>query len=318
LLVPQRIAEWSNDHILVALARRGEDSGGNLILGDESINRWFSRAPLSVTRSDYSRLAEAAAAGEPAGSSAGGERPKFGAYVDGRHHMVKFAAKGDLVARRWQDLLRLEALALEVLRDGGVAAVEGELLETPTHTFLEITRFDRIGEKGRRAMISLAAAYQDETVTWARAANALRGTGAISNEDARRLRLYEAYAKLIANTDRHHHNIALLPVESHDTGDATTARPVRYHLAPAFDQLPMLYAPTSDGQLLDREFASPTPTADTWEVWGRAVSLAKTFWRRASNHESLSPPMREKADINSRLLDRMPAYGVQPDDDSEN
>jgi hypothetical protein len=308
LPLPPRISDWSNDHILLALARRGVDLGGNLIIGEESIERWFSRAPMSVTRRDYPRLADAAAAGEPAGSSAGGERPKFGAYMNGRHHIVKFVSRGDLLSQRWEDLLRLEALALDVLRQGDVAAVEAKLVETKTHVFLEIVRFDRVGERGRRPMISLAAAYQDPSQSWARAASSLRSAGALPDEDARRLRLYDAFARLIGNADRHHHNIVLLPEED-NLEDCTTARPVRYRLAPAFDQLPTLYAPTSDGQLLQRDFVPPAPTADTWEVWGRAASLAGTFWRRANEDEALSVPMREIARRNSRLLERMPVPG---------
>jgi len=311
LPLPTRISDWSNDHILIGLARRGEDLGGNLVLGEESIERWFSRPPLPVTRIDYPRLAEAAAAGEPAGSSAGGERPKFGAYVNGRHNIVKFVARGDLIAQRWEDLLRLEALALDVLREGGIAAVEAELVETKPYIFLEIVRFDRVGERGRRAMISLAAAHQDPTVSWARAANSLRALGVLSNEDSRRLQLNEAFARLIANEDRHHHNIALLP-ENDGVGDATTARRARFRLAPAFDHLPTLYAPTSDGQLRNRDFVPPTPTADTWEVWDRAATLARTFWRRAGEDETLSVPMREIAGRNLRLLERISFHGEEP------
>jgi hypothetical protein len=184
LQLPPRITDWSNDHVLIALARRGEDLCGNLVLGEESIERWFSRAPVAVTRGDYPRLAEAAAAGEPPGSSAGGERPKFGAFVDGRHTLVKFARKDGPIAERWEDLLKLEALALEVLRAGDVPAVEAELHDTSTHAFLEIPRFDRIGERGRRAMLSLAAAQQDPTVSWARAAVSLRASGVLSERIA--------------------------------------------------------------------------------------------------------------------------------------
>lgn len=71
----------------------------------------------------------------------------------------------------------------------------------------------------------------------------------------------------------------------------------------------MLYAPSADGGLSGREFAPPTPTADTWEVWERAAELAGAFWRRASELESLSIPVREIALRNSRLLaqDRVPS-----------
>ena len=308
--LPTRIEDWSNDHVLIALARRGDDLAGNLILGDESVARWFSTPPIGVARGEYPHLAEAATAGEPPGSSAGGERPKFGAYVEGRHVIVKFAARGDRAAQRWQDLLNLEALALDVLRNNAVAAVEATILETATHTFLEVPRFDRIGERGRRAVMSLAAAHQDPSVSWARAAGNLEARGLLSTEDARRLRLYDAFARLIGNEDRHHNNVCLFP-EHRVASESMGAEPAHYELAPAFDQLPMLYAPTTDGQVPERSFVPPTPSADTWEVWGEAATLAATFWRRAGEHERLSSGMKEIALGNFDALDGMPTYELR-------
>ncbi len=303
LALPPRISDWSNDHALIALARRGEDVAGNLILGRESIERWFASRPVDVTRADYPRLAAAATAGDPPGSSAGGERPKFGAYIKGRHAIVKFAIGDDAVARRWKELLHLEALALEVMRDGGAAAVEARVLDTAHGTFLEVPRFDRIGARGRLAVMSLAAVHRDPSVTWAAAARSLEAQRRLSLEDARQLRLYDAFARMIANVDRHHHNICLFP-EFEGTNAATQIEPTRYKLAPAFDQLPMLYAPTTDGQLVERTFVPPTASADTWDVWDDAEALALTFWRRASEIESLSSGMKEIAFRHLALLAR--------------
>jgi len=298
LSLPPRLTDWSNEHILMALARRGEDVSGNLVLGEESVERWFASRPVSVNRDDYPRLASAATAGEPAGSSAGGEMPKFGAFVDRRFAIVKFAVRGSAAGERWQDLLRLESLALGVLRETGVQAAEASIVESTTHTFLEVIRFDRIGERGRRALVSLAAVHGDPSVSWSRAAKGLDERGSITADDARRLTLYDAFAQLIANTDRHHHNVALFP--EHDNPASAFAK--RYRLAPAFDQLPMLYAPTSDGQLIAREFVLPTPRAETWEVWDGAGRLALAFWQRASELGDISTEMKG---IASRNLDAL-------------
>jgi hypothetical protein len=285
LSLPPRIQDWSNDHTLVALARRGEDFPGNLIVGDESLERWFQNRPGSVRRDRYPELAERATAGAPVGSSAGGEEPKFGAYVEGRHVLVKFAARGDSVATRWRDLLKLEQLALETLREGGVPAANASIVDTRSYRFLEVERFDRIGERGRRAMLSLAAVHQNPADSWAHAAARLLEERRISAEDARTLKLYEAFARWIGNVDRHHYNVVLFPTEA----------PSFYELGPAFDQLPMLYAPTGDGQLPEREVSRPAPTGDTWEVWERARSLASAFWRKARESEAISTSMRSVA-----------------------
>ena len=148
LRLPARLIDWSDHHILLAMSRRGEDVPGNLIVGDESFARWQALDIPARTRSDYPELAEATIAGHPPGSSAGGERPKFGAFVDGRHVLVKFAARGgagDVVARRWCDLLVLEALALNVVSARGLPTAQTSIIDSDSHYFLESERFDRAG-----------------------------------------------------------------------------------------------------------------------------------------------------------------------------
>ena len=119
LRLPGRIRDWNDDHQLIALAMRGEDCVGNLIIGEESLNRFLAGQPRSYTRADYPNLATGALAGQP-GSSAGGEHPKFAVYSEGRHVLVKFASGDGAAADRWRDLLVCEHLALEVLREAGV------------------------------------------------------------------------------------------------------------------------------------------------------------------------------------------------------
>ncbi|MGH7486269.1 MAG: type II toxin-antitoxin system HipA family toxin YjjJ, partial [bacterium] len=158
LRLPARLSDWSDHHILLAMSQRGEDLPGNVIIGDESFARWQALRFPARTRRDYPALAEATIAGHPPGSSAGGERPKFGSFVDGRYVLVKFAARGgagDAAARRWCDLLELEALALGVVSSRGVPAAQAAIVETDSHCFLESDRFDRVGARGRVAVLSL-------------------------------------------------------------------------------------------------------------------------------------------------------------------
>src|SRR2546429_3405863 len=94
------------------MSRRGEDLPGNLIVGEESFARWQGIEFVSRRRDDYPALAQATIAGHPPGSSAGGERPKFGALVGNQHMLVKFAGRagvGDMAARHWCDLLILRS-----------------------------------------------------------------------------------------------------------------------------------------------------------------------------------------------------------------
>lgn len=290
LRLPARLADWSDHHILTAMSRRGEDLPGSLVVGDESFARWQAREITVKTRHDYPELAEATIAGHPPGSSAGGERPKFGILVDGRHVLVKFAVRGlatDVVARRWCDLLVLEALALTVVSSHGISAAHTNLVETPSHCFLESERFDRVGVHGRVAVVSLAAVHDDPADSWARAAVLLRDAGRLAHEDARRLRWLDAFGALIANTDRHQYNIVFF-AEGPDL-----------RLAPAFDQLPTLYAPSPDGQVTSRLFALPHATADTLDVWDEARTAAREFWQRASDDGRLSDDIRRSSAANA-------------------
>jgi hypothetical protein len=287
------VADWSDHHILLAMSRRGEDLPGNLLVGDESFDRWQALESVVRTRREYPELAVATIAGHPPGSSAGGERPKFGVLVDGRHVLVKFAARGeagDVVGRRWCDLLVLEALALSVVSSRGVSAAQANLVESPSHWFLESERFDRVGVRGRLAVLSLAAVYDDVADSWARAAVRLREAGRLGENDARHLRWLDAFGALIANTDRHQYNIVFFAEGS------------SLHLAPAFDQVSMRYAPSADGQVLSQVLPVPHATADTLDVWDDARMAAGEFWRRASDDGRVSADVRRLCAANSNAL----------------
>ena len=47
--LPPRISDWSDHHILLAVSRRGEDLPGNLIVGRESLDRWYNSRPTMMT-----------------------------------------------------------------------------------------------------------------------------------------------------------------------------------------------------------------------------------------------------------------------------
>jgi len=287
LRLPQRLEDWSDHHILLALSRRGEDVPGNLIVGDESFVRWQSLEVRAVERRDYVALADAAIAGHPPGSSAGGERPKFGAFVEGRHVLVKFAARGttgDVAARRWCDLLVLEALALAVIASRGIPAARAQIIETDSHTFLEVERFDRVGLRGRRAVLSLAALHDDLSDGWAEAAVRLREARLVTQEDATRLRWLDAFGALIANTDRHQFNVVWFPDTPHT------------HLTPAFDQVSMYHAPTADGQVHDRKVPMPFARAEWLDVWDDARAAAREFWMRAREEHRITDALRRVAE----------------------
>jgi hypothetical protein len=73
-------------------------------------------------------------------------------------------------------------------------------------------------------------------------------------------------------------------------------------LAPAFDQVSMLYAPTADGQVPPRTFAPPHATADTLEVWDDARAAARELWQRASDGARVSDGVRTLSAANASAL----------------
>jgi len=306
--VPQRITDWSDDHRLLALAMRGEDCTGDLILGDESLNRFLAQPPHSAQRGDYPELARSSLSGQ-AGSSAGGEQPKFVTCSEGRHVLVKFSgADPSGASQRWSDLLICESLALRTVQAAGIPAATAHTLLIGGRRFLEVERFDRVGRRGRRALLSLGAIddeYFGHRDTWTKAARRLLAARNIDAEDARRIRWLDVFGQLIGNTDRHFGNLSFFVEEPgffvKETG--------RLRLAPVYDMLPMVFAP-SGTMLVERTFEPGPPIAETLDVWVDAARHAQHYWKRLLDCSALSDAFRQRAgrslDTLEALLRRVP------------
>lgn len=303
LHLPQRLSDWSEDHALVALARRGEDAVGNLIVGEESFERWRRGAPSAAMTAaeratQYPRLAEQALAGELGGSSAGGEQPKFAACVGDasgpRHVLVKFSEPlATDSGRRWADLLVCEHLALRVLAAADLPSAQSELLEAGGRLFLEVERFDRVGERGRVGLVSLAV-LDDEFVgerrDWLSTARALVRQRRMIRADLDRIARLQTFGLCIGNTDMHFGNVSLL----YEGG-------IRLDLAPAYDMLPMLYAPVR-GEVRTPALARPLPLARALEHWAAAREMAVRFWERVADDDRVSASFREIASVNAGVV----------------
>lgn len=288
LKLPSRITDWDNDHHLIALARRGEDCVGNLILGEESADRALAAQPSPRARADYPALARGALAGQP-GSSAGGEHSKFAAFAEGRHSLVKFAIGDGSAADRWRDLLVCEHVALEVLREAGIPAAKSAWFDSAGDRFLEVERFDRVGRRGRRGVLSLAAVnshylgYAPEN--WGKAARHILAEPTVRLEagHAERMVWLDTFGDLIANTDRHFGNVSFFAEEAE--------RPL-LSLTPAYDMLPMAFAPRG-ASLPDVTFVPRPPTAMSLPVWGEAARHALRYWDRMCGEDGVSRRFRQ-------------------------
>jgi len=283
LRVPQRISDWNGDHQLTSLALRGEDCVGNLVIGEESLDRFLAGQPQACTRSDFPNLATGVLAGQP-GSSAGGEHPKFAVYSEGRHVLVKFASGDGAAADRWRDLLVSEYVALDVLRDAGIPVPHSEWFDLDGIRFLQVTRFDRIGPRGRRGVISLFALNNhflgDVPDNWSKASRRILEEPELSMaiEHADRMIWLDTFGDLIANGDRHFGNLCFFAEEARHLVLAPT---------PVYDMLPMTFAP-ADTSLVERRFTPRPPTALNIHLWHDAAIQASRFWTRLCAEDGLS------------------------------
>ena len=295
--LPQRLAEWSDAHLLRALVAHGDDVVGNLLLGDLARDRFIAApVPVAVDPARYPALAEAAERGDLPGSSAGGEQPKFVAFA-GRHVLVKFTAVVDNpVTRRWSDLLAAELLAAQVLREAGIEAANSRLVDSAGRRFLEVERFDRVGPLGRRALHSLSSLEAqfvgDASSPWPQLAAQLAAQNVITVEAAAGAALLYAFGTLIGNSDMHHGNLSF--VSEH-------GRP--YRLAPAYDMLPMAFAPRSGGALPDSLPPARLHPSVGAQAWHQALSLASQFIARITGDPGFSDDWRPCADALARHLE---------------
>lgn len=293
--LPERLSDWTDTHALRAMLVHGFDVVGNLLLGEIARSHFLAvRAPDPITEGqkgqEYARLAQEASHGEIPGSSAGGEQPKFTAYAmtaEGpRHVIVKFSEMLESpVSERWRDLLLAEHLALETLNQSGVLAARTQIIDHGHQRFLEVERFDRIGELGRREVISLAALDAEfiglGAGGWPLMARRLADSGEICSEAAEGAALLWAFGTLIGNSDMHSGNLSF--VSEH-------GRP--YRIAPAYDMTPMAFAPRSGGGLPDTISDATIHASVNNETWLHAEALAQKFLFRVMSATGFSHRFR--------------------------
>jgi len=300
--LPERLTSWQEGDILISLSRRGEDTVGDLIVGEESLSRYMATSrlqPVVYSPDDYPGLAEKAMAGNPVGSSAGGEQPKFTVFTESggtlKRVLVKFSPLlSTSYGQRWSDLLVCEHIALTVIREMGISSAVSTIHQIGNRTFLEVDRFDRAGLFGRTPVNSLSvvdAEFIGAGSNWTAAACKLLSAKMLSAEDAVNISKLDLFGSLIANSDRHHGNISLIPTNEERT---------KFKLAPIYDMLPMFYRPI-DGEELSSGTYQPPATGDLGDVYENAIR----FWREAGLDLRISKPFRKLCGENSAVLQQL-------------
>lgn len=299
--LPADILRWTDEQVLKYISRRSEQAAGDLIFGNESYARYLADVPKASAMvipqgeraARYPGMAGDAMQGEPPGSSAGGEQPKFTTVIarddDARtieHVIVKFSPQVDTAnGRRWGDLLICEHLALATLANHGIAAAHTTIVEAGGRVFLEVVRFDRVGLHGRLPMATFSALDGDLGMldqNWTAVASALARLGQLSGADVQTVEILDLFGALIGNTDKHHGNIAL----AWTLGE-------RHALLAAYDMLPMLYRPNAHGEIVPRHWTPDLGARLALQHLPRCCQMAQAFWGRVLADERISADFKE-------------------------
>ncbi len=295
---------WSLETVLYA-ALQVHDAPGAMTLGVQDASVSSLRLEQGSLFESLDAAAARVATALPAGSSAGGEQPKFLAVFPG-HVIVKFTPPIQTPGgRRWSDLLHAEQLASDTLDAHGFSAARSRIVRTAQRTYLISERFDRIGLTGRRHAVAIGKAHeafvQGAYRNWVESSSALANRGCLSSQHADAVSIIRDFGRLIGNTDMHSANLALfVPLEGVRRG--------RFELAPVYDMLPMRWRPDPlQGGVQEYTPFAPEDAA----LASRAAPLAKEFWNRLAKCEGASNELRRvAADMAEKLSPDVPGTDV--------
>lgn len=303
--LPPDPQSWDEDQLLSFLCFHSADLPGSLIVGRHSLDVFLRSTVTPIKKEqiigEYHRLAESVLSGETPGSSAGGEQPKFTAFIAGekggppKHMIVKFSPAGDdRIARRWRDLLVAEHRALSLLNEYHSFPNPVSLITVRERSMLQIERYDRVGEKGRRPWISLGA-LDDELFgrrdSIRAALRRLQRIGLLSEEDAGIGMVASLFGDFIGNTDQHFGNLSFTREED------------RIRIGPLYDILPMFYAPRRGGEIVDEKAHSlPVRIPEEKEYFEIAAEIASDYWNLLAGNGELSEDFHRIARRTAELM----------------
>lgn len=293
---------WDSEMALIG-ALRTRDAPGAMLLGSgaSSAGQGAVQLPGDKLAAALDATASDLAKNLPAGSSAGGEQPKFLATdAQGDSFLVKFSPPlGTPFGDRWSDLLRMEVLSSKVLKSHGIAVAENKFVQTATRSYLLSKRFDRVAKTGRIHGVSLAAAHhafvKGALVDWTATGDQLARQKRLPPSDAETIHSVFQFGRLIGNTDMHFGNASLFV-------DGLTLKDVvkgQFRLTPVYDMLPMRWRPDQINGISDyAPFALDLTFANAL-----SRRAAKDFWLEVSTDRYTSAPLKVVALVMAAALD---------------
>lgn len=297
--------DWTVPQVLYMAANHVAQSPGAFDIGTQrsaSVGPSVDGRDAGQRAATYDTIAKQAGQGLPAGSSAGGEQPKFVTRIAGaavEHAIVKFSPpRGTPFGERWNDLLQLEHLANQVLRAQGIAAADTQIIQSPQRTYLQSNRFDRMGATGKRHVVAAAAVHDAFVPTprlqWVATCEALVAKKLLPAKDLHTVACVYLFGQYIGNSDMHFGNLSFF------VDDVT--RP-QFAVTPVYDMLPMQWRPNTHTGALDADpvRAHPQPAG-----YATAATLARqwaiSYWQQASSLPSLSAALRQVSVVNVQRL----------------
>ncbi|MBA2566451.1 MAG: type II toxin-antitoxin system HipA family toxin [Thermoleophilaceae bacterium] len=160
------------------------------------------------------------------GSSLGGARPKAHAMdASGRLAIAKFPSAA---ADNW-DVMRWEAVALQLASDAGIRVPASTLHEIDGKAVLIVDRFDRPGDRriGYCSAMTMLERSNGDRGSYLEIAEAIEGESPHAQDDLHELWRRIAFSILVSNTDDHLRNHGFLRTSS-----------AGWSLSPAFDLNP--------------------------------------------------------------------------------
>lgn len=296
---------WSLEQTLYAILAFEHDGPGALTLGQET-GEWLPDAPLDLEQRSihYDKFSSNITQTLPAGSSAGGEQPKFLVHLAAptgyERLVVKFSPPhGTPFGERWHDLLHTELIALQTLEKHGFSTAKTRIVQSSQRTYLESVRFDRYGMFGKRHIVPLAPIHKTfvggSQQNWAATCDKLADLGHLPHQDAQTVHVLLYFGRLIGNTDMHFGNLSLA------VNDMSKLANPKFSLAPCYDMLTMAYKPNAftDGYATLEVPRQPLGAEVPWQL---ALNMAKEFWEILGNTESVSTELRQAAKNQRKLL----------------
>ena len=294
---------WSVSQRVFAAQSAVLDHAGAMVFGDAALATANAEAQRKGFADDierllpaYERLASEATAGRVTGSSADGEQPKFSTRIadsEGvvRDVLVKFSPPRDTpFGERWNDLLRAEAHAANVLAENGFLVPKTRLIANERRTFLESARIDRVGAHGRRHLLPLGAVHAAFVAgapqNWPNTVARLIAQRRLPATALSITQTLFAFGQLIGNTDMHFGNLGVIA-----DSPRSLARG-QFTLAPVYDMLPMRFAPGAHDEFGYTAFVPNLSAATPDAVRVEAQRLAKVFWQRCAEDAGASAAWR--------------------------